>query len=142
MADQVAGKFITKVWSVQPTINNTVSIVIETKEDGRYALQFNAADAESAAAQMLMYLPPAPGEQLIMHVPDNLPEKADVTEVNVAAPSAEESMFLMKFNFPGGPFEMRMSHQEVLRWHRRLTGEIAKHHKRTNNWLPRAFNPR
>lgn len=127
------------------------AIVVESVEDlhlvnGRdYAIRVRLSDvanpvfitlsvdmARRASELLLLKGPPPVDEDLSLEFPDDLEGEFAVSDVEVGAPAPDISELPFQFTFRIGDkaVHLRISHQEVVRWHRRIGAQIREQVKK------------
>ena len=135
LSEEFEAVLIETVGWVRPAEGNHVAFEMS---DGHVSNVFvlDGVQAEKLAEGLMAHLPPAPGEQIQITVPDGLSGDVQVDEVVVAGPGSQQSdePFVLRFQAKEGTvLTLKMSHREVLRWMRRLQAQVADYHRRHGN---------
>jgi len=133
--DTYTATAIEKVQDVVLTESNGVAIHVQIGGDPNQLLFLDQTGAILLTQFLLEKGPPALGEEITLEFPADLESEHDVSEVQVSHNRDEpEPPFVMSFKLGNDTaVKLRVSHREVVRWHRRLGAQIREYIKQTAN---------
>lgn len=131
----VPGRHVTIVHGAQRQADNTVAVVMTLDNREMFALILDRERAEQAVEVLIAALPPASDGELAMLVAEQAGtvQIDDIEVADLHDPDRREPSHPFSIRMKTGEttmLELRMSHREVVRWHRRLGAQIQQYVKR------------